>query len=257
MARPRLYRTPAVVLKRMDYGEADRLLTLYTRDHGKLRALAKGVRRTTSRSAGHLEPFMLADVLLARGRELDIVSQADTLASFRSVREDVEKTSYAYYMSELTDLMTADRLENVAVYEALADGLESLETQADSRYALVAFQMALFQTLGYRPELVECVTCRESIAPGDNQFSAQLGGVLCPTCGPREPSARPCGTAPLKLLRHVQRSPRSGQGLRVASAVSRQAEALLRDYAELLVERHLRAPALIARVQQASSQPGL
>ena len=74
MTRQRLYRTPAVILKRMDLGEADRIVTLYSRDEGKVRAVAKGVRRTTSRSAGHLEPFTLSDVLLAVGRELDVVA---------------------------------------------------------------------------------------------------------------------------------------------------------------------------------------
>ena len=93
--KQRLYRTSGIVLKRVDLGEADRVLTLYTRDQGKLRAIAKGVRRTTSRSAGHLEPFTLSDLLLAVGRELDVVSQAETIGAFRDVREDLVLTSHA------------------------------------------------------------------------------------------------------------------------------------------------------------------
>src|SRR5438093_11062967 len=102
----------------MDLGEADRIVTLYSRDVGKIRAGAKGVRRTTSRSAGHLEPFTLSDVLFAVGRELDVISQADTLESFRTIRESLELATHAYYLTEVVDLLTEDRHENRAVYDA-------------------------------------------------------------------------------------------------------------------------------------------
>ncbi len=256
MRRQRLYRTSAVVLKRMDLGEADRILTLYTRDHGKLRAVAKGVRRTTSRSAGHLEPFTLADVLLAVGRELDVVSQADTLTAFRRVREDLLLTSHAYYLAELADVLTEDRMENAAVFDALVDGFAALEEALDPRLVLVVFQLQLLQALGYRPELTECVGCRVALEPGENQFSAIAGGALCPTCGPREMSARPIATDTLKVLRHFQRT--AGRAfVSVPESVSRDAESTLRSYAEAIVERGLKTPALIARVQQAAVAAGL
>ena len=107
----------------MDLGEADRIVTLFSRDEGKMRAVAKGVRRTTSRSAGHLEPFTLSDVLLAVGRELDVISQADTLDAFRGIREDLVLTTHAYYLAELVDLLTEDRTENRAVFDVLVEGL--------------------------------------------------------------------------------------------------------------------------------------
>src|SRR5438128_8951920 len=124
--RQRLYRTPAIVLKRMDLGEADRIVTLYTRELGKLRAVAKGVRRTTSRSAGHLEPFTVTDVLCAVGRELDVISQAETLETFRTLRENLELTTHAYYLAEVVDMLTEDRMENQAVFELLIDGFREL-----------------------------------------------------------------------------------------------------------------------------------
>jgi DNA repair protein RecO (recombination protein O) len=253
MRKPRLYRTPAIVLKRMDLGEADRILTLYTRDQGKLRAVARGVRKATSRAAGHLEPFTWTDLLLAVGRELDVISQAETIGAFREVREDLVLTTHAYYLAELTDLLTEERMENQEVFQALIDGFAALAAGQDARLVVVAFQVRLLDTLGYRPELRQCVSCRAAIEPGANQFSALLGGAVCPTCGPRELSARPVGTDTLKLLRYLQPTTGAAAGrLNVPDAVGREAEALLRDYAEQLVERHLRSPALIARVQQAS-----
>jgi DNA repair protein RecO (recombination protein O) len=246
----RLYRARGFVLKRMDLGEADRILTLYTREHGKLRAVAKGVRKTTSRSAGHLEPFILTDLSLAVGKELDVISQADTQNAFREVREDLILTTHAYYLAELTDLLTDERLENRDVFDALVDGFTALAERQDARLVVISFQLRVLDALGYRPELRECVSCRSTIAPGANHFSALLGGVVCPTCGPNELSARPIGTEALKLLRYVQQSG-GFRRLSVPGVVSREAEVLLRDYAEQIVERRLRSPALIARVQQA------
>jgi DNA repair protein RecO (recombination protein O) len=247
--RQRLYRTPAVILKRMDLGEADRIVTLFSRDEGKVRAVAKGVRRTTSRSAGHLEPFTLSDVLLAVGRDLDIVSQADTLDAFREIRENLDLTTHAFYLTELVDLLTEDRSENRAVYDILVDGLRSLRHHTDSRFVLVTFHLRLLDALGYRPELRECVSCRVTIEPERNHFSALLGGVVCPSCGPAEPTARAIGTSALKLLRFVQATA-GERSVNVPGHISREAEALLRDYAEHIVERRLRTPALMARIHE-------
>ncbi len=253
MPRARVYRTPAVVLKRMDLGEADRILTLYTRDFGKVRAVARGVRRGTSRSAGHLEPFTLTDVLFAVGRELDVISQADTLEAFRHIREDLVLTSQAYYLTEVVDLLTAEREDNRAVFDILVDSLHSLSRDGNMRLAQIAFHLRMLEALGYRPELRECVGCHAEIEPERNQFSALQGGALCPDCGPRESTARPIGVPALKLLRFVQQTAGKRGLVNVPAHVSREAEALLRDYAEHIVERRLRTPALIARISEIDS----
>jgi len=234
----------------MDLGEADRIVTLFSRDEGKIRAVAKGVRRPTSRSAGHLEPFTLTDVLFAVGKELDVISQADTLESFRHIRENLDLSAHAYYLAEVVDLLTEDRLENRAVYEVLVESLRQLAETSDPRLTLITFHLKLLEVLGYRPELRECVTCRSAIQPDKNHFSPILGGVICPTCGHAEPSARPIGTSALKLLRFVQVT-RGERVVNVPPPVSREAEALLRDYAEHIVEKRLRTPTLIARLQEA------
>ncbi len=249
MTRQRLYRTPAVVLKRMDLGEADRIVTFYSRDQGKLRAVAKGVRRITSRSAGHIEPFTVADVLFAVGRELDVVSQADTVEAFRQLREDLNLTTHAYYLAEVVDLLTEERSENRAVFDILVDAFRELTHTPDARLVLIAFHLRLLEALGYRPELRGCVACQATIEPVANHFSALQGGALCPTCGPREASARPINVPALKLLRFVQHTA-GGEPVSAPGYVVREAEALLRDYAEQIVERRLRSPALMARVSE-------
>src|SRR5436190_21162003 len=132
----------------MDLGEADRIVTFFSRDEGKIRAVAKGVRRTTSRSAGHLEPFTLSDVMFAVGRELDVVSQADTLESFRQVREDLVLTTHAYYLAEVVDLLTEEREENRAIFDILVDGFRQLAAAVDQRQVLICFHLRLMDALG-------------------------------------------------------------------------------------------------------------
>jgi DNA repair protein RecO (recombination protein O) len=134
----------------------------------------------------------------------------------------------------------------------LVDGLRDLGDCADARLVLIVFHLRLLDALGYRPELRECVTCRATIEPERNQFSALMGGVLCPNCGPLESTARAVGTAVLKLLRFVQHTD-GRRSVVVPAPVAREAEVLLRAYAEHIVERRLRSPALIARVSEAGS----
>ena len=123
MNRVRLYNTEAIILRRTDFGEADRILTLMTPTLGKLRVIAKGVRKITSRKAGHVELFTRARLLLAHGRTFDIVSQAETVDAYRPLREDLLRGSYAHYLSELIDAFAQEGSEDQALYDLLVNGL--------------------------------------------------------------------------------------------------------------------------------------
>src|SRR5438045_4093476 len=108
---PRVYRCEAVVLRQRRLGEADRILTLYTPQLGKVEAVAKGVRKQTSRKAGHLEPLTLSSLLIASGRNLDIITQAETVESFLPLREDLTRLSRGMYVAELVDRFSESRSE--------------------------------------------------------------------------------------------------------------------------------------------------
>ncbi|HEY7062906.1 MAG TPA: DNA repair protein RecO [Chloroflexota bacterium] len=250
MRRVRVYTTEAIVLKRQNLGEADRIVTLYTPDEGKLRAVAKGVRRPASRLAGHVELFSLSLVQLARGRELDVLTQADTRAAFRNVREDLTRTSQAYYALELVDRFTPDRLEHRAIFHLLHELLETLDGPVPSPLALHHFTLHALAALGYRPQLAECVLCQAEIAPGNNYFSQPLGGVACPACGPGEPTAQSIPVNVLKTLRYLQRTPSlASVRLAVAPEVLGGVEAVLRAYTEALIERRLRTGEFLDRLR--------
>jgi len=250
MPRPRTYRVEAVVLRRVDFGEADRVLVLYTRERGKLSVVAKGVRRMSSRMGGHLELFTQSELMLAKGANLDVVTQAESRNAFRAIREDLTRTSTAYLIAELTDALTEDALEQPELFDLLTATFRALGTTDDPRLVAVHYQLRLLDVAGFRPVLMRCVMCQAELAPGRNAFSAFLGGALCPRCGPGEPSARPIGTDVLKVLRNLQRAGLPGSvQFRVPEMVMRDVERILRDLIERHTERRLRSPDLLARLR--------
>src|SRR5215471_3273000 len=122
--RDRIYRTEALIIRRSDFGEADRLLTLIT-PQGKRRVVAKGARKTTSRLAGHIELFSHATLLLAVGRNLDIITQSVVLHSYDRLRGDIERIGAAYYAAELIDRLTEDEDENRPAFDLLVATLDA------------------------------------------------------------------------------------------------------------------------------------
>ena len=251
MGRLHVYRTEAIILRAADFGEADRLLTLLTLKHGKLRAIAKGVRRATSRQGGHLQLFSHVEAVLAVGRELDIVTQSEVRQPFRAVREDLERTSHAYFLVELVDGLVEERSQSPEVFGLTLAGLLALERGGDPGIVLCQFQLHLLDLAGFGPQLFRCASCHAELEPVVNAFSAESGGVLCPRCQHVDPSARPLSLGAFKLLRHLRRNDFSiGLQLRSDGAYCREGSRAMRDYVERVLERRLRSPEFIARLSR-------
>jgi DNA repair protein RecO (recombination protein O) len=252
--RVRVYPTSAIALKRMDYAEADRIITVFTPDYGKFRLIAKGVRRSTSRMAGHLELFSHAHLMLARGRELDLATQASTVEPFREVREDLVKTAQAYHMAELIDGLLEDRDVHAGLFHLFRDALQAMaEDVVPPEMIARHFELHFLNEVGFRPQLTHCVSCRAEIIPGANGLSTALGGVLCPSCAIREPTSSPIPVDVLKLLRYLQRTPRVADlSLRVPPPILKDAERIMRRQIEFLLERRLRAAEFVHRVAEAT-----
>jgi DNA repair protein RecO (recombination protein O) len=248
--RPRTYRVEAIVLRRIDFGEADRVLVLYTRERGKMPVVAKGIRRISSRSAGHLELFSRTEIQLAKGANLDVVTQAEIRDPYRALREDLTRTSTAYLIAELTDALTEEAIEQPELFDLLSATFSALGVADDPRLLAAHFQLLLLDAAGLRPVLMQCVVCLDSLLPGKNGFSAFLGGALCPRCSPAEPSARPIDSDVLKVLRNLQRVDLPGSAhFRVPEVTIREVERILRDLVERHTERRLRTPDLLARLR--------
>lgn len=196
------YRTEGIVLRRQDFGEADRVITLFTPGMGKLRALAKGTRRPKSRMAGHLELFTRASVLIAAGRNLDLITQAEATRTFPALRTDLWRAGYASYAIELVDRFSAERVENYSLFDLLERMLEHLNGDGSAYdWAARSFELHLLRLVGYAPQLYDCLRCGTSLQPETNRFSPPFGGVLCAACGSDQQSARPLSVNALKAMR--------------------------------------------------------
>ncbi len=249
--RDRLYRVEAIVLKRSDFGEADRLLTLYTPDLGKLRAIAKGARKPSSRKSGHVELFTHSALLIAKGRHLDIVTQADTLDAFLPLRENLERLGFAYYLAELVDQFIEEAAENSPVFDLLLHSLQWLGEDATAPALLARFfELRLMQYVGYRPQLFSCVHCGAPLEPVDNYFSADAGGVIDQKCveTQREKVAehardlQPISLNALKAMRYLQtREWVSVRALRLNAETHTEVETLMQRYIAHHLERNLKS----------------
>jgi len=254
-SRARVYRTEAVVLRRMDLGEADRLLTLFTPTEGKVRAIAKGVRRPGSRKSGHLEPFTRTRLMLARGRELDIITQAEAIDWYPRLRADLERLGTASYVVELFDRFTVQEGPAESFYELLVAALSQLDAGVDLASLSRYYELRLLDLVGYRPELVHCVGCRRQIEPEAQYFSFADGGVLCPRCGRHAQGAEHISLPALKVLRHYQRSSFAvATAPSVRASVHKELERLMEGNMTYLLERKLNAPEFVRRVRELPSR---
>lgn len=204
-----------------------------------------------SRKAGHLQPFTRVALLLARGRDLWIVTQAETVDAYLDLRDDLLRTGYAAYVVELLDRFTYEDGANPALYRLLVESLQRVASEPDAFPAVRYYELRLLDVLGYRPRLFECTACQETIKPQDQFFSAGEGGVLCPRCGPRFGGAKPVSLAALKFLRHYQRSSYvEARRATLSASVRNEMESLLQHYLTHLLERSLNVPEFLRQVRR-------
>lgn len=251
MARERSYRTEAIVLKRMDFMEADRLLTLYSRERGKIRAIAKGARKPQSRKTGHVELFMRTRFLIARGRNLDIITQAEMVEAYRPLRDDLVRATYASYAVELLDRFTPDEDKNPSLYDLLSDGLRWFATTEKLLLAARFYELRLLNLSGFRPQFFRCVSCDEEIEERDQFFSAEMGGLLCPDCGDVDKGAHRISAAAVKVLRYLQtRRWSTVRQLGLRRELHTELEEVMHYYLTYLLERNLKSADFLRRLRR-------
>jgi len=248
----RSFRVEAVVLRHSDYGEADRLLTMYTRQLGKTRAIAKGARKMASRKAGHIEPFTHVKLQLSRGRDMLLITQADTVDAYLPLREDLILTSQAAYVLELLDRFTYEGdTENPSTFRLLTETLSRLASKSDPWLVIRYYEMRLLDQMGFRPQLFECANCRREIKAEDQFFSFRAGGVICPSCGHGLPNPKNISVDTLKYLRHFQRSSYTeASRARPSLEVQEEAETLMQGYFTYLLERELNTPGFLKKIRE-------
>lgn len=256
MPPPRVYKTEAVVLRQRRLGEADRVLSLYTPHAGRIEAVAKGVRKPGSRLGGHLEPLAYCELLLAQGRSLDIVTQAQTIEGFGALRDDLTRLSAGLYLAEMVDRFTevgpSHDPPEAGVFALLLAALRWLEGGEDVILVCRFFEMRLLDALGYRPQLGECVACAQPLEPRDQYFAPHSGGAICPQCVTGETGpVRPLTLNALKTLRFLQSRPFAEAGrLRLSGELATEIERHLRDLVHTALDRDVRSAAFLDRVRR-------
>jgi DNA repair protein RecO (recombination protein O) len=259
MRQQHSYSTEAIVLKRTDLGEADRILTLFTPAKGKIHAVAKGTRRPISKLAGHLELLSHSQLQMALGRNLDIVTQAEGRENFLHLRTELWHMTCGFYLAELVDRFLEEHTQHIDIYNLLLETLRLLDAhavklqelrtkgtapadQGRGRLHLLLryFEIHLLSSIGYEPAFRNCAHCASELRPEKNGFNPSLGGVLCPQCS--RFWVRPVSLNALKVLRLLQRSKWSEvPHLRIDTSLQTELEAIMHGLLRFHLERDLKS----------------
>jgi DNA repair protein RecO (recombination protein O) len=239
-----LYKEQGIVLGSVKLAEADKIVTILTQGSGKVRAVAKGIRRTTSRFGARLEPFTHVSLMLYRGRNLDTVTQAEIVSPFRAVREDFALFSAGEAMLEAADKVAEEHERNVRLFLMLLHGLRALDTRpADPAAVAEAYLLRLLALSGFAPSLTACAVCRSTQVA---RFSASQGGAVCEGCMDRD--ARRVNPAALAWLAGLLTGDLEAAGQdRPPREVRGEARALLYGFSEFHLDRRIRSLPLLAR----------
>jgi len=239
----RIYKTEAIVLKSSPYGEGHLLVTLLTRDGSKVRAMAWGARKPTSRKVGHLEPLTRVDLALSKGRDMDSISQAQNLEGYVAIKSNLEATAMALYLAELAEAFANQDSPNPALYRLFSVMLREIQSSSPPEVIVPYYQLNLLKVTGFMPEIYRCVECRKGVTPGQHRFSVDLGGLVCTQCRPTgNVRLAPLSIEALRALRflHISEVPALAT-VDMPAALVRELRSLLDSSLRYWLDREVRA----------------
>ncbi len=201
------YRTKAFVLRKIDLKEADQIITLHTESQGKVKAIAKGIRKARSKNVGNLELLNLIDVLLIPGKNFEIITQVKVENSFLDLKEDLNCLAFVYYLVELLDKLIAENERAPELFDLLDNFLNWAKEKKEDllkSFALRAFELKLISLLGFAPEIFRCVKCGQKLTSGGSKyFDVSLGGIVCSSCTNGEEQSIKVSENSIKLMRLI------------------------------------------------------
>lgn len=228
------YRTRAIILKNRDFKEADKLVTIFSESQGKVRAIAKGIKKPKSSLRACVQPFCHSSLFLSRGKELDLITQGKIIDFYGNTRNDINAILHFVYMMELLDKTLIDRVPVSGLYTTTLKVLTYINENGFNPLIIRYFEMSLLITLGYKPVLDQCVFCGKKT--GLAGFNLAEGGIVCNECSPGAQSNFPLSGESLALARLL-----TAANLRTLSRVTASAPALkqLEIFMEKFLEYHL------------------
>ena len=235
------YKTTGIVLKSTNFGEADKILTIFSERFGKIKVMAKGMRKIRSHMAGSLEAFMLVDLQLHEGRTFFIVTGASIIEEFHEIRNDLQKTARAFFLGELVDRFIEEKQKNGEVYEIFIHALSEVNDGLPGPL-IQAFELKIVEASGFKPELFECVHCKEKLTPKDNFWDESEGGILCDKCQKIYHHGREISDDAIKLLRFIEKNDfQTISKLKISAEIERETDIILDKYIESVLERELKS----------------
>ncbi|GAB7053731.1 MULTISPECIES: DNA repair protein RecO [unclassified Paenibacillus] len=193
------YRVQGIVIRSMDYGEGNKIITLFTRELGKMSVVARGAKKVKSRYGSSAQLFTYGDYLFFKSGQLGTLNHAEIIEAFHKIREDLHKAAHASYLAELTDRMMGDQEGQPFLFGQLKASLQAIQEDKDLQIVNHLYEIKMLMHAGYTPELEHCVVCREKSEPV--AISIGMGGVLCERCRLRDPEAIRLTSGVYKLLR--------------------------------------------------------
>jgi len=199
-------KTEAIVIRSQSLGELDKIITYFTQSFGKVRAVARGVKRPKSRFGGSLELLNYGDLVFFErpNKDLQIINSFDVSEPFNALKDDLTKTAYSFYIAELIDATEAEGKANEAVFQLMLKTLSVMKEITDVELLAHAFELQLLTLTGFKPQLYRCVACGGELDEKQLRFSSPLGGMLCNNCFYRDASAIPLSPGAGKLMRKLQ-----------------------------------------------------
>ena len=235
--QPRTYTAEGIVLRRRNLGEADSIFTLFSDREGKFEGIAKGVRKARSRMGGHLEPLVRVRDLMARGRSLDVFTQAEVVDGYRGIRESLERTAAALSCAELVDRMTVEHGQQPGLFPLLAAVFEGLDAGAPL-HLVRYFELHLLALLGYEVQLQACAACGGRLPPEETLLAPMAGGLVCHACRGTAGPGRLASVRAIKALRFAHAAePADFAALRVDAPLATELQALLGELVRFHIER--------------------
>lgn len=241
------YLTQAITLKTHAVGEYDKILVLFSREHGLRRAIAKGARRPQSKLGGRSEPLCHNQWQLAKGKRMDVIAQCETVNAHRALRTDFDRLMAALYVAEATGAFIDELQPYPEVFDALSAMLTRLESTEAVELSVLWYELHLLDLMGYRPEFEACVQCDGELAAGCG-FQAELGGGLCDSCSPMLRGMRlmPGTLAVIRRLQAMEAPPAGGMS--VTPALLANARAAMREAIACRTETRLKTADLLSRL---------
>lgn len=235
-----LYRVEGIVIRSMDYGEGNKIITLCTKTNGKVGILVRGAKKVKSRHAAITQLFTYGEFVYFKTGQLGTLNQGEILESHHVLREQLHLTAYASYVAELLDRGLEAGEIGAFLFEQLNACLTALEQGKDPQITTHLFEMKMLQAAGYHPELQTCVSCGRDDSP--MLFSSRLGGTLCIHCKNRDPAAIIISEGTLKLLRLFDRMDMRRLGnIAVKPETKAQMKQCMRTFMDIHMGLHLKS----------------